>query len=284
MEPLREQFLEINGARINYVRCGTGATLVFLHNGGGFWQSWEKQVRHFAATHDCIAFDWPGFGQSTQPGEICITLDYYTRCLYDALKQLGVSNCSLIGNCIGASVAIQYKQLHPQQVNKLVVLNICPGRRIFPNAFAAKLFRGVSGKKQLRRMGIRVFAFLLPRPPMKNKSPRILFGKTYNAADPLVELYNAAFAHRAISRSRAAMLFDVDSFTLADFLQPAFDAAGVTLLWGKENSVAGFEKEGLYHQHLLGIKTIQPIEGGGHLCMYECPDAVNAAIAAALNA
>lgn len=283
MEPLHEQFLEVAGARINYVRCGTGAPLVFLHNGGGFWQSWEKQIRYFSATHDCIAFDWPGFGKSTHRGETAITLDFYTRCLHDVLQQLGVSHASLIGNCIGASVAIQYKQLYPQRVNKLIIQNICPGRRIFPNVFAAKLFRGISRNKLLRRAGINVFAFLLPRPPMKNKSPRILFGKNYNASDPLVQLYNAAFAQPAITRSRAAMVFDVDTFTLAGFLQPAFDTTNVTLLWGNENSVADITKQGTYHQQQLGLETILPVEGGGHLCMYECPDAVNEKIAAALR-
>lgn len=283
MEPLREQFLDINGARINYVRCGTGTTLVFLHNGGGFWQSWEKQLRYFSQTHDCIAFDWPGFGKSTQTGETAVTLDFYTRCLYEVLAQLGVSHCSLIGNCIGASIAIQYKQLYPQQVNKLVVQNICPGRRIFPNTFMAKLIRGISKNKLLRRAGINVFALLLSYPPMKNKSPRILFGKNYNAADPLVLLYNEVFARPAISRSRAVMLFDVDSFTLAHFLQPGFDNGNVTLLWGKENNVAGFEKEGRYHQQLLGLENIASIENGGHLCMYECPDTVNETIAEILH-
>jgi pimeloyl-ACP methyl ester carboxylesterase len=283
MEPLREQLLEISGARINYVRCGTGSPLVFLHNGGGFWQSWEKQVRYFSQTHDCIAFDWPGFGKSTQQGETAITLDFYTRCLHEVLKQLGVSHTSLIGNCIGASVAIQYKQLYPQRVNKLIVQNICPGRRIFPNTFTAKLIGAVSKKKLLRRAGINVFAFLLPRPPMKNKSPRILFGKNYNAADPLVEMYNVAFARPAISHSRAVMLFDVDSFTLADFLRPGFDNGNVTLLWGKENNVAGFEKEGRYHQQLLGLATMLPVESGGHLCMYECPESVNETITAILH-
>lgn len=284
MEPLHEQFLETGSARINYVRCGKGPALVFLHNGGGFWQSWEKQIRYFAATHDCIAFDWPGFGKSTHRGETAITLDFYTRCLHEVLEQLGISQAALIGNCIGASVAIHYRQLYPHRVNKLVVQNICPGRRIFPNAFTAKLIRGVSRIRLLRRAGINVFAFLLPRPPMKNKSPRILFGKNYNAADQLVQLYNVTFARPAISRSRAVMLFDVDSFTLVDFLQPGFDTGNVTLLWGTENNVADLNKEGHYHRQLLGLENIQVVEGGGHLCMYECPGAVNETIAAALRA
>lgn len=275
MEPLHEQQLEITNAHINYVRCGSGTPLVFLHNGGGFWQSWEKQLRFLSATHDCIALDWPGFGKSTHKGKADLSLGFYSACLHEVLNKLGITACILIGNCIGASVAVHYKQQHPERVTTLVLLNICPGRRIFPNAFASFMIRSIAKSPLLRRAGISVFGFFLRRSPMKNKSPRILFGSNYNAHDPLVALYNERFRRDDITRNRAGLLFAVDSFTLGDFLKTGFSSSDVFLFWGAENRVTPFEKDGPYHGQLLGNIKPETIPAGGHLCMYECAETMN---------
>ena len=126
---LEERTINILGCNINYIDVGSGEVVVFLHNGGGFWQVWWHQIKHFAETHRVLAFDWPGFGESGDIGEP-LTVDSAARTLGAFTDALALHDIILIGNCIGAAVAIRYQNLHPAKVRALVLMNICPGRRI----------------------------------------------------------------------------------------------------------------------------------------------------------
>jgi pimeloyl-ACP methyl ester carboxylesterase len=50
------------------------------------------------------------------------------------------------------------------------------------------------------------------------------------------------------------------------------------MVWGSHNTITNLKNHGYYHYHFLKSDEFVIIQNGGHLCMYEKPDEVNALI------
>ncbi len=266
---------------LNYVDEGRGEVLLFLHNGGGFWQIWEHQIRHFSQTHRVIALDWLGFGESDEwDGPIRLELLYAV--LRQFLDGLAIPRLHIIGNCIGASVGLLFQQRHPDRVQKLVLCNVCPGRRVLRSALMRYSIPRIAQSPFWRERVGAVLLFVFLKTPVKRIFPRILFGKQVDKGDPLFQYYLTRHREKRHNLARANLLFGVDSFSLEDFYQPS-PSVRPLLIWGEENRVASLRQEGYYHQQVLDTEDFKVMPEMGHLCMYEDPEAFNALIQAELN-
>lgn len=258
---------------INYIDEGSGVPIVFIHNGGGFFQCWIKQIEYFRDEYRVIALDLPGFGESSESDQP-YSLDYYFQILTIFLNNLRIDSFIMVGNCIGATIAIKYKNQFPEKVLKLVLINICPGERLIPlNLFRMILFRV---KSKFISGGIKkVVLFFFTRTPLKNRFPDILFGSVPDKESPVYIKYLLKFKDPKQTRSRINLLFASNTYTLNRILKDNSHIAGSLLIWGELNRVADLRKEGYFHQKLCGIQKINIIEGSGHLLMYESPERTN---------
>lgn len=59
-----------DGVKLYYEVTGSGTDLVFVHEFGGDYRSWEPQVRHFARRYRCITFNARGWPPSDVPAEV----------------------------------------------------------------------------------------------------------------------------------------------------------------------------------------------------------------------
>ena len=58
-------YAESAGVRLYYEETGSGTPLVFVHEFGGDYRSWECQVRFFARRYRCLVFNARGFPPPT---------------------------------------------------------------------------------------------------------------------------------------------------------------------------------------------------------------------------
>lgn len=123
---LSERQVTICGQSWNIFEAGSGTPIVFLHNGGGTLWNWVHQLQHFSPTCRVIAPDLPGFGRSYRPSGP-LTLDMYVHGLSELLKVLDCRKPILAGNCIGASIALEFALRQPEKVKALALFNICGG-------------------------------------------------------------------------------------------------------------------------------------------------------------
>ena len=56
-----------DGVNLHYEEAGSGTPIVFVHEFAGDHRSWEPQMRHFARTHRCIAYNARGYPPSGVP-------------------------------------------------------------------------------------------------------------------------------------------------------------------------------------------------------------------------
>lgn len=117
--------VSVNGHRIAYLDEGQGPPLILLHGyGGSMWQ-WEYQQLPLAAHFRVITPDLIGSGLSDKPD-----LDYRPEDLVESVRglmdALCLSTATLVGNSMGGGVAIGMALIHPQRVDRLVLIDGLP--------------------------------------------------------------------------------------------------------------------------------------------------------------
>lgn len=98
-----------------------GPTVVLLHARPTDRSMWRAHLPEFAAAGmRAIAVDLPGYGDAADR-----SLDPWSA-VHETLAARGVSRCVLVGNSLGALVALQVAAVHPELVAGLVALGYRP--------------------------------------------------------------------------------------------------------------------------------------------------------------
>jgi pimeloyl-ACP methyl ester carboxylesterase len=108
------------GFKLHYLEAGHGAPVVLLHGLGGDGSRWGPNIEPLAKDFHVFALDQIGFGESDKP-----LANYHTGMLVDFLvgflKATGVPKASLVGNSMGAGVALYTAVHYPEMVDRIVL-------------------------------------------------------------------------------------------------------------------------------------------------------------------
>jgi len=112
-----------NGVRLHYVRAGQGDPVVLLHGFPQTWYMWRKIIPALAERYTVIAPDLRGFGESSKP-----ISGYDKRTvaedIYQLVRGLGFEKVFLVGHDLGGPAAYAYACAHPEDVRRLVILDV----------------------------------------------------------------------------------------------------------------------------------------------------------------
>jgi pimeloyl-ACP methyl ester carboxylesterase len=122
----RKMILDKNGVKLAYYVYGEGEpTLVFVVSWVWTAALWIPQVNYFSKNFKMVTIDMRGTGESDKPlGEY--TLDTYVEDLDAIIESLDEKKVVLVGECIGASIAVKYVAKYPEKVSKLVLVDGSP--------------------------------------------------------------------------------------------------------------------------------------------------------------
>jgi pimeloyl-ACP methyl ester carboxylesterase len=101
--------------------------LVLLHGIGSGAASWVQQFEALSASRRVLAWDAPGYGESTPVVAASPTATDYANVLYEWLEKLGIERCVLVGHSLGAIIAGSFAAMHPQRVAGLLLLSPAGG-------------------------------------------------------------------------------------------------------------------------------------------------------------
>ena len=108
------------GFKLHYLEAGKGAPVVLLHGLGGDGSRWGPNIEPLARDFHVFALDQIGFGQSDKP-----LANYHTGMLAEFLvgflKAVNVPKASLVGNSMGAGVALYTAAKFPDAVDRIVL-------------------------------------------------------------------------------------------------------------------------------------------------------------------
>lgn len=107
------------------VRTGPrqGTPVVFLHGNPTSAYAYREVLRALSEERDCVAFDWPGFGQSEKPWVLDHSLRARASHLHALLDALALPQVDLVAHDVGGPAALLFAAEHPARVRRIVLLN-----------------------------------------------------------------------------------------------------------------------------------------------------------------
>lgn len=158
-----------------YEEAGSGTPIVFVHEFGGDWRSWEPQMRHFSRRHRCVTFSARGFTPSDIPQDV----NAYSQrqAVHDVLSVMDaakIERAHIVGLSMGGFATLHFGLVAPERALSLTVAGAGYGAEKQNEEYFRDLSREVA--KQFETLGSEVFAKTYAsgasRIQYENKDPR----------------------------------------------------------------------------------------------------------------
>ncbi|MCL4787832.1 MAG: alpha/beta fold hydrolase [Verrucomicrobia bacterium] len=109
---------------LHFHTLGEGQPLILLHGLLGSLHNWLPLARKFAGRFKVLAVDQRNHGLSPHSPEF--GYDQMAGDLHELLNAQGLTRAHVLGHSMGGKTAMQFALLYPDQVEKLVVVDISP--------------------------------------------------------------------------------------------------------------------------------------------------------------
>jgi pimeloyl-ACP methyl ester carboxylesterase len=126
--------VETASGAVSYRQSGHGSALVLLHGIGSASGSWLHQLEGLTAQLHVLAWDAPGYGQSTHLVAAQPQATDYAQRLWEWLDTLplNLARLTLVGHSLGALMAAAAAGQRPDRVGRLVLLSPALGYGMAP--------------------------------------------------------------------------------------------------------------------------------------------------------
>jgi pimeloyl-ACP methyl ester carboxylesterase len=271
---VEECWMDFDGARMRYLRAGSGRALILLHGLLGYSFSWRFTMPALAPYAAVYAPDMMGAGFSDRPVGIDHSMRGTARRLLQFVERLGISSFDLLGTSHGGAVVmmaaagcLDAKSGSGPAVRRLVlVAPVNPysahGRLMAPfigSRFGTALFRLTSS-----HMG---FSYPYWHARMYGDRSRIPPGTLEGYMAPLAK--PGLFEHAlSIVRTWTADLREMEA-TL-----PKLAGIPALLMWGSKDSAVYASSAAPLAKYFPNSKSIV-FPGVGHLPYEECAEEFN---------
>lgn len=123
------KFHDVNGVKLHYLEWGVGSSssLLVLHPGMLNARIWDAFGSAMARHYRVVAPDVRGFGDSQWSNTY--SDDVFIDDIRALTTVLGLKRPILCGNSMGGTLAYSYASLHPQDVDRLIVVDTGPGEK-----------------------------------------------------------------------------------------------------------------------------------------------------------
>ena len=117
-----------NGVEIYYEVTGQGFPLIWSHEFGGSYDSWEAQVKFFSRRYQVVTYAARGWPPSDVPEDpAAYTQDIVVNDLYLLMRHLNISQAHIGGLSMGGSVALNFGIALPEMAKSLIVASAGSG-------------------------------------------------------------------------------------------------------------------------------------------------------------
>ncbi len=268
-ERLPVHTVRVGNHRIAYLDEGHGPPVVLIHGfGGSMWQ-WEYQQRALSTQFRVITLDLLGAGFSDKP-EIEYRPDELVAFFTGFLDALSVERASLVGNSMGAGLAIGMALASPKRVDRLVLISGLPAH--VEENLTSPIVKRALGKHvplwlaQLGNwlVGARIGEAVLKEIVYDHSklTPAVLDRSHRNRQRP-------GLLGPLLAMGRTVPHWEHGyARRLSEITQPTL------ILWGDQDRVFPFATGETLHATIPGSR-FERIRQAGHIPQWEAPDQVN---------
>ncbi len=255
-----EQTVSTGG--ISYLEAGPpdAAPIVFLHGIGGAARMFRAQLDHFGASYRAIAWNMPGYGNST-PLPL-VSIDALAAALAGFIEELGLDRPVLAGHSLGGMIVQRLLTMAPHAARAVVLAQTSAAFGSRDPAWQAEFLSARLGPLDAGNS-------------MAALAPAMVADMVGPDADPAgVALARDCLAHTPDSTYRDSVMampdFDCRA-ALADIAVP------ILVLSGTLDTAAPPSGMQRMAARIPGAQYVA-LEGAGHLAHLEQPRAFNAAV------
>ncbi len=117
-----DQFTEVLGYKTRYWSLGAqGSPIILIHGISCSVLEWEHVVDELALQHRVFALDLVGHGLTDKPLNLEYSLKDFAMHVLAFMDKMNLSSASLIGNSLGARVALECAAIAPSRITALVL-------------------------------------------------------------------------------------------------------------------------------------------------------------------
>jgi pimeloyl-ACP methyl ester carboxylesterase len=249
-----EKDVAVLGFKLHYIEAGGGPPVVLLHGLGGDGSRWAPNIAELSKDFHVFALDQIGFGQSDKP-----LANYNTAMLaeflVDFLDAVHVPKASLVGNSMGASVALYTAVHYPSHVERIVLADgggfrsagAAPPQPAGPDAERRRRLQNSTTREETREFF------------------RILFHDKSLVTDKMVDEQLAMRLRSAFTISRIQEAGDRGSLTEE---QVRAVKAPALVVWGKYDELANPAGADRLERTIPGAKKVI-VDNCGHMPQLE---------------
>jgi pimeloyl-ACP methyl ester carboxylesterase len=278
---VEECWMDFDGARMRYLRVGSGPALILVHGLLGYSFSWRYTMPALAPYATVYAPDMMGAGFSDRPPGIDHSLRGTARRLLQFIARLGISSFDLLGTSHGGAVAMM---MAAECLEGSSGLNADPGMRVRRLVLVAPVNPYSAHGRKLApflgsRFGSALFRLVIARMSfLFSYGHARMYGDRRSIPPGTLEGYMAPlekpglFEHAlSIVRTWTKDLRELEA-TL-----PKLAGVSTLLMWGSKDSAVYASSAAPLAKHFRQSRCIV-FPGIGHLPYEECPEEFNRAL------
>ncbi|MGK2878078.1 MAG: alpha/beta fold hydrolase [Solirubrobacterales bacterium] len=265
-----EQFIEIDGAKLNYIELGDASkpTLLYVHGLMGTWRNWILNLLPFADRYHVIAVDLPGFGLSEMPvGEFSI--EHYADVIKEFSGKLGLGKITLIGNSMGGQIATIVAKKFPELLEKLVLVDAAGFSTSTPRL--RKLSRYARYFQPLFKIGPKLRSFIASSRTLAGILTKIVLWRPRQVSSELILVLLAG-------TGKPGFVPAIHAITHTPVIEfPGEVTTETVIIWGRNDSLIP-KKDAFRFAKMIPHAKLELMDDVGHIPMFETPERFNALI------
>jgi pimeloyl-ACP methyl ester carboxylesterase len=258
-------YAQAQGARIYYEETGSGTPILFIHEFGGDYRSWQDQVRHFGRGWRAIAWSARGYPESDAPAEESLYgQDFFNRDAIAVLDAAGAGKAHVVGLSMGGYTALMLAAKFPERVISCVAAGAGSGALKATRAqFIAESLARAAEFERSGAIDAESYGLTPTRVQLQSKDPAGWRTFVANLAEHPADA--AAKTLRTVQAGRAS-LYDLED-------ELAAIKAPVLLLVGDEDEPC--LDVNLWMKRLMPTARLALLPGSGHAINLEEPALFN---------
>lgn len=268
MAPPVSRYVDHDGVRLHHLDWGGEGrhAIVLVHGSRLHAHVWNDFGRRFRDRYHVIAVDQRGHGDSGWCAPDAYQLDALCRDLRAVVQARGLERYTLIGHSLGGRVCMRYSGQYASEIERLVLVDITPGRASAPpapqraDAVPQRDFESVDA-------AIDYLAGAMARAPRALVEESVRSGLRRNDTGRYVWKYDPVLSRQRVPLPPGVDLWDV----MADVRVPTL------LQYGSESDVVNADLAERLRATMPQC-TVERIEGAGHGLFTDRPDAFSESV------
>lgn len=268
--------------RYTYIRSDTktGTPLMLLHGFGASIGHWRNNLSVLAGTHTVYALDMLGFGASEKPA-VNYSVALWVEQVYDFWRTFIRTPVVLIGNSTGSQVTLAAAAMHPEMVQRVVMLSL-PDLSVREEAMPKLLRPAIAAMENLLASPLLLKAIfrVVRRPGIVKRWAGMAYANSEAVTDELVDILVGPAQDRGSAGAFAGVLRAMIGSQFAPSVKSVLPSLKIPILliWGEQDRMVPPIFARQFADYNPEYVELLSLENAGHCAHDECPDEVNQSI------